>query len=53
MTQNTVKSSNVEPVSVNKDMVMAENTGSEIPKIDQPIASGDTGKKDSVKVCLS
>ena len=50
MTQNSVKSSSVDSGSVNRDKVRAEDVGSKVPKISQPIASGETVKKDSVEV---
>ena len=53
MTQNSVKSSSVDSGSVNRDKVRAEDAGSKVPKISQPIASGETVKKDSVKVNVS
>ena len=53
MTQNSVKSSSVDSGSVNRDKVRAEDVGSKVPKISQPIASGETVKKDSVKVNVS
>ena len=46
MTQNSVRSSSVDSGSVNRDKVRAED----VPKISQPIASGETVKKDSVEV---
>ena len=49
MTQNSVKSSSVDSGSVNRDKVRAEDAGSKVSKISQPIASGETVKKDSVE----
>ena len=49
-TQNSIKSNSADSGSIKKDNVRAEDV---IPKITQPSASGETVKKDSVKVNVS
>ena len=51
--QSSDKSCSVEPNSVMKDMVKAENTDSKVLKIGQPLSTCEAVKKDSVQVDLS